>query len=320
MPQTPDEAIANSNTDAPSDASDDNDIIRVDTQLVTIPVKVSDRKNRFFGGLKKEDFHVFEDDVEQEIAYFSNEEQPFTVALVLDMSYSTKFKIGEIQAAAIAFISQLRDQDKVFVISFARVPHAVRADKRPPEDLTGHQKHKDRAGTSLSTPSIDQNERLTDPGEKAIVPVYRRRRYDQPPGPRYEHKRDAMELDALIYPIRYDTYADGPAMKNGGQLPVCLSRALRHRYSERRSGGNRPEETVGSILFRCRPAGRGSSGSNRGTTQEDYKMPKILTTWRPYGGRATWQYRGQSERFVYRLQRASRIYSSAIPEGRLRRR
>jgi hypothetical protein len=77
----------------PVDPSDE--VIRVDTQLVTIPVKVSDKKNRFFGGLKKEDFKVFEDDVEQEIAYFSNEEEPFTVALVLDMSYSAKFRIAD---------------------------------------------------------------------------------------------------------------------------------------------------------------------------------------------------------------------------------
>ncbi len=70
---------------------DDGDIIRVETSIVTIPVKVSDRRNRFVSGLNKEDFKVLEDNVEQEIALFSNEQQPFTVALVIDMSYSTKF-------------------------------------------------------------------------------------------------------------------------------------------------------------------------------------------------------------------------------------
>jgi len=75
---------------------------------VTIPVKVSDRGGRFIPGLTKENFTVLEDGDEQEIAFFSNEQQPFTVALVLDMSYSTTFKINEIQSAAIAFIDQLR--------------------------------------------------------------------------------------------------------------------------------------------------------------------------------------------------------------------
>jgi hypothetical protein len=61
-----------------NNAADDSEVIRVDTNLVTIPVKVSDRKNRFVAGLAKEDFKVWEDNVEQEIALFSNERQPFT--------------------------------------------------------------------------------------------------------------------------------------------------------------------------------------------------------------------------------------------------
>ena len=94
-------------------ASDDGDIIKVNTQLVSIPVRVMDKKGRFIGGLVKDNFKVFENGEEQDVALFSNEHQPFTVALVLDMSYSTKFKIADIQTAAIAFIDQLRPQDQV---------------------------------------------------------------------------------------------------------------------------------------------------------------------------------------------------------------
>ena len=85
------------------DAPDSGDVVSVDTRLVTIPVRVMDRRGRFIGGLTQSSFTVFEDDAEQEVAYFTNESQPFTVALVLDMSYSTVFKISEIQSAAIAF-------------------------------------------------------------------------------------------------------------------------------------------------------------------------------------------------------------------------
>ena len=98
--------------------ADDGEVIKVSTQLVSVPVRVMDKKGRFIGGLTKTDFKVFEDGVEQEVALFSNEHEPFTVALVLDMSYSTTFKITEIQSAAIAFIDQLRPQDKVMVVSF----------------------------------------------------------------------------------------------------------------------------------------------------------------------------------------------------------
>src|SRR5215218_9076127 len=86
-------------------ATESSDVEAVDTSLVTIPVRVIDRRNRFIGGLHKESFKVFEDNIEQEIAYFTNEAQPFTVALVLDMSYSTTFKIADIQSAAISFIA-----------------------------------------------------------------------------------------------------------------------------------------------------------------------------------------------------------------------
>ena len=121
-------------------AVDSGDIQSVDTRLVTLPVRVIDRKNRFVGGLKQASFKVFEDNVEQEIAYFTNEAQPFTVALVLDMSYSTTFKIGEIQSAAISFIDQLRPEDKVIVISFDEDVHmpSIRLVPSRPLRRTGH--------------------------------------------------------------------------------------------------------------------------------------------------------------------------------------
>jgi VWFA-related protein len=92
---------------------------------VSVPVRVMDKKGRFIGGLAQENFKVFEDGAEQEIALFSNEHEPFTVALVIDMSYSTTFKITEIQNAAIAFIDQLRPQDRVMVISFDEDVHML---------------------------------------------------------------------------------------------------------------------------------------------------------------------------------------------------
>ena len=98
--------------------TDDSEVIKVETGLVSMPVKVVDRNGKFIGGLTKENFKVFEDGVEQQIEYFSNEQQPFTVALVLDMSYSAKFKAEDIQTAALAFIEQLRPVDKVMVVSF----------------------------------------------------------------------------------------------------------------------------------------------------------------------------------------------------------
>ena len=50
----------------------DGEVLRIDTNLVTIPVRVSDRSGNFVAGLTKENFKVFEDGIDQEIAYFSS--------------------------------------------------------------------------------------------------------------------------------------------------------------------------------------------------------------------------------------------------------
>ncbi len=97
---------------------DEDEVVRVNASLVTVPVSVLDRDGRFIGGLRKEDFRVFEDGVEQQVAYFAPVEQPFTVALVIDTSGSTRFKLEDIQDAAIAFLDQLRPADRVIVVSF----------------------------------------------------------------------------------------------------------------------------------------------------------------------------------------------------------
>ena len=202
---------------------DSEEVISVDTKLVTIPVRILDRKNRFIGGLVKENFTVFEDNVEQEVAYFTNEAQPFTVALVLDMSYSTTFKIDEIHNAAIAFIDQLRPEDKVMVISFDEEVHMLCEATNDRKQIYGAiRSTKIATGTSLyEAVDMTMNSRLRSiQGRKAIVlftdgvDTTSRTSHDM------ENLRDAMELDALIYPIRYDTFADVQAMKN--QVPVSL--------------------------------------------------------------------------------------------------
>src|SRR5262249_33687238 len=70
--------------------------------------------------LTKKDFHIYEDGVEQEIANFSAVEAPFNVVLLLDTSRSTVFKIEDIHRAAIAFVDELRADDRVMVVSFDR--------------------------------------------------------------------------------------------------------------------------------------------------------------------------------------------------------
>ena len=103
----------------------DGELVRVATDLVTIPVRVATRDGKPVKNLLQREFSIFENGELQPIAYFSSDDQPFTVALVLDMSYSTVFKLEEIKTAARIFILKLRPLDKVTVISFDEKPHVL---------------------------------------------------------------------------------------------------------------------------------------------------------------------------------------------------
>lgn len=191
-------------------------VITVSTEIVTIPVKVLDRSGRFVGGLTKENFTVLEDNAQREIAYFSNEQEPFTVALVLDMSYSAKFKAEEIQSAALSFINQLRPSDRVLVVSFdAEVFVNAEATNDRRKLQTAIRQTKISYGTSLYDAMDLVFKRLAKiDGRKAIVLFSDGVDTSSQRAASFSNLVDALELDALIYPIQYDTFNEVQAMKN----------------------------------------------------------------------------------------------------------
>ncbi len=93
--------------------------LRVDTTLVQIPVAVTDSLNRFVLGLQKEDFHLFEDSVEQTVAHFSGEDAPLSVGLVFDESGSMDFKLRTSQAAVAQFLKTMNSDDEAFLVEFS---------------------------------------------------------------------------------------------------------------------------------------------------------------------------------------------------------
>ncbi|MFQ3581586.1 MAG: VWA domain-containing protein [Chloracidobacterium sp.] len=97
----------------------DEDIITIQATLVTIPVVVSDDYNRYLPFLKKNEFRLTEDNVPQEITFFTSEKVPFHVALVLDVSRSAYLSIDDMRSAADAFIDHLRPDDRVSVFTFS---------------------------------------------------------------------------------------------------------------------------------------------------------------------------------------------------------
>lgn len=93
--------------------------LRVETTLVLIPVAVTDSLNRFVLGLQKEDFHLFEDSVEQNVAHFSGEDAPLSVGLAFDESGSMDYKLRTSQAAVAQFLKTMNADDEAFLVEFS---------------------------------------------------------------------------------------------------------------------------------------------------------------------------------------------------------
>ncbi len=156
----------------PSLIIEDDEEIRVNTNLVTLPVSVLDRDGRFIGGLTESDFDIYENGELQEIEYFASLEKPFTVVLLIDVSPSTKYRIDEIQDAAIAFVSELRPQDRVIVASFSRELTILSKNKRGYHRVRRDiRQAKFGDGTSLYEAIDFTVKNLLDPieGRKALV-------------------------------------------------------------------------------------------------------------------------------------------------------
>jgi len=241
---------------------EDDDVIRVETNVVTIPVSVLDRDGRFITGLQKEDFQVFENGVEQKIEEFATVQQPFTVILLIDVSPSTAFQIDEIHDAAIAFVDQLRNEDKVMVIAF---DEQVRVLSQPTNNRAILQRAIQKAqfgdGTSLfeAVDYVITRELQKIQGRKAVVlftdgvdTTSRRATYQST-------VRASEEIDALFYPIRYDTFNE---MNSGGGTTNYPQR--------RRNSGN----VVADILAGILGGGNVQIGGSAGGSRQDYETGK----------------------------------------------
>lgn len=115
------------------DAAPPDDVIRLESTLITVPVRVSDRDGRRISGLRLDDFVVTEDSVEQSVVQFSNDQEPITVALLIDASSSAALHLRQMQEGGISFVRQLRSQDRALVVSFA---DEVRVESEPTNDQT----------------------------------------------------------------------------------------------------------------------------------------------------------------------------------------
>lgn len=187
------------------------DEITVDTDLVMIPLRVTTRESKPIVDLKQSDFRIFEDGYERKVAYFSNTEEPFTVVLLLDMSYSTVFKLAEIQAASKLFVQQLKENDKVSVVAFDERPQVLCT---PTQDRRVLRYAIEATKTGSGTSFYDAFEVALNgdlsaiKGRKAIVILSDGVDTSSVRSNARKVLSSIEEDDVIIYPIRYDTFDD----------------------------------------------------------------------------------------------------------------
>ena len=151
-----------------SDEVDEGDVVRVDTQLVSVPAVVTDSSGRPLSGLRPENFRIIEDGQPQTIANFGTAETPFEIALLLDTSGSTRDDVALIRSAANSFIEALRPGDRVGVVAFntartvAEPIAAVEVLTPLTDDREQLRAAIENVGASQGTPYYDALERVAD--------------------------------------------------------------------------------------------------------------------------------------------------------------
>ena len=102
----------------PKKIQEEEGIIRIDTELVNINVRVIDRNSRPIGGLKRSDFTVLEEGVPQDIEYFSQSEVPTNYSLVVDNSGSLRRQLDKVIEAGKILVNTNKPEDETLIIRF----------------------------------------------------------------------------------------------------------------------------------------------------------------------------------------------------------
>jgi Ca-activated chloride channel homolog len=92
--------------------------VHIDVDLALVNVTVTDPYDRAVTGLEPDNFRIFENNVEQEIQYFSSEDVPISIGVIFDLSGSMANKVGKAKEAALQFFKTANPQDEFFLVSF----------------------------------------------------------------------------------------------------------------------------------------------------------------------------------------------------------
>lgn len=207
----------------PQEVSED-DVIRVDTELVSVNVSVVDRgTSRGVNDLTKSDFRLYEDNAQQDIRHFESSSAPFNLVLLIDLSGSTAKVVQLIKSAALHFVSAARPFDRIGVITFAGSQVVVSPLTTDHEALrqriSGIQRPdgSTKLHDSLSFAMKEVFRQAKDSRRNAIVVISDGLDSTMPnvtgEGSRLSHEeviRETREFDGVIYTIWTDTQSYEP--------------------------------------------------------------------------------------------------------------
>lgn len=162
-------AVTDNKSPKPSgEEVEEGDVVRVDTQLVSVPAVVTNNLGHPLVGLRAENFVLFENGQPQRITNFATTEAPFEIALLLDTSGSTRADVALIRRAANAFIDALRPGDRIAIVGFNTATNdstamaTVEVLTRLTADRKALRKAVENLGSSSGTPFYDALARIND--------------------------------------------------------------------------------------------------------------------------------------------------------------
>lgn len=213
-------------TTKPPAKPDEEETIKIDSTLVTIPVSVIGPAGQYLLHLTQKDFRLYEETTLQEITNFAAIEVPISIVLMIDTSRSTKFKIEDIQRAATTFIEQLRPTDRVMIVSFddkTRVQCEFTTDRKTLQQAIA--KTKTGTGTKLyeAVNFVMTNKLSSVQGRKAIVLFSDGVDTESKYGSGKQSMLDVEKAEVIIYPLQYDTQEAIAAIVNDQQPQRLLS-------------------------------------------------------------------------------------------------
>jgi Ca-activated chloride channel family protein len=195
--------------------------IRMNVDMVLVPITVTDPLNRLVTGLEIDDFQIFENSSQQQIASFACEDAPVSIGIIFDLSGSMTSKLVRAREAILQFIKTANPQDEFFVIGFNDRPELIEDFTSSVEDIqarlaTVHSGHRTALLDAIYYGVAKMNEAHHQ--RKALLVVSdggdNRSRYTEG-----EVRAQVREADVEIYSIGiFDPYAPTPEERTGPQL------------------------------------------------------------------------------------------------------